>query len=318
MTIIPHPAMTDAIGRRMRKLRVSLLDACNMRCGYCMPDNPQFLHHTKWLSADGLIRITGNLVNLGVEEIRLTGGEPTLRSDFMQVVAGMSELPMQKLGLTTNGLLLEKFLDALADTNCRHLNISLDSLDTENFKRITKIDGLEKVLTAIRRARNLGFHVKVNMVVMRGVNEHEVLDMVDFAAQERVSVRFLEAMNIGVMKPKFAAQFIPSHEMIATIRTHYTLTKQPDPVDFTAYTFTTDHGADIGFIASESEAFCGTCSRLRLTPVGHLRPCLFTDVGINLTTLNADEYPQAIAAILLKKPTGRIEHVSQPMYQIGG
>ncbi len=313
-----HPAMQDRHGRIMRKLRISLLDACNMRCVYCMPEQPVFTSRKDWASADELIAIAGNLCALGIEEIRLTGGEPTLRPDMLDIVYGLSGLPLKKLGLTSNGLLLGGYLDALKDTSCRYLNISLDSLEKKNFNRITKRDVFDVVMATILRARDLGFHVKVNAVALRGLNDYEVLNFVDWSGREGIAVRFLEAMNIGVMQAEFTKRLIPAHEMIKTIREHYHLTKQLSPVDATAYTFKADNGADIGFIASESEPFCGTCSRLRLTPQGQLRPCLFKETGIDFRRLAPEYYPAALASLLEMKPGGRLRHITQPMYQIGG
>ena len=314
----PHAVMTDKHGRRMRKLRISLLDACNMRCVYCMPEQPHFLPKADWATAAELISIAEKLCALGIEEIRLTGGEPTLRPELLEIVEGLSQLPLQKLGLTSNALLLEDKLPALLAANCRYLNISLDSLNHENFQRITKRDALPAVMRSILRARNMGFAVKINVVALRGLNDHEVLDFVDWSGREGIALRFLEAMNIGVMQQQFVARLIPAREMIATISKHYRLTPKIDAPDATAYTFTVDNGADIGFIASESEPFCGGCSRLRLTPQGQIRPCLFMETGINLKPLTLEEYPAALAAVIAMKPAGRIEHVAQPMYQIGG
>ncbi len=313
-----HLPMIDHIGRKMRKLRVSLLDACNMRCVYCMPDNPLFLSRADWLPASELTRITSNLVTLGIEEIRLTGGEPTLRNDLMDIVQNMSKLSVQKLGLTTNGIKLDSFLDELRETECRYLNISLDSLHPETFSRITKHGAFHAVVRGILKARDLGFHVKVNTVVLRGINDQEIPDFVEWSAREAIAVRFLEVMNIGVMKQRFSKQFVAAREMITCIEQRYKLTRKLDAHDATAYTFRAENGADIGFIASESEAFCGTCSRLRLTSQGVLRPCLFANTGIDLKPLALDDYPHALQKALALKPTDRISHIEQPMYQIGG
>ncbi len=314
----PHMVMTDSHGRRMRKLRISLLDACNMRCVYCMPDQPHFLPKADWATPAELVAIAGHLRALGIEEIRLTGGEPTLRPELLEIVQGLSRLNLHKLGLTTNGLLLEEKLEALADTKCRYLNISLDSLERQNFLRITGRDAFDTVMRGILRARDLGFSVKINVVALRGLNEHEVPDFVAWSGREGITVRFLEAMNIGVMKEQYVSRLIPAHDMIAGIRQQYHLTPNMDAPDATAYSFTASNGANIGFIASESEPFCGGCSRLRLTPQGQIRPCLFKEDGIDLKSLAPEEYPAALAQVIAMKPYGRIAHVAQPMYQIGG
>lgn len=309
--------LTDGYGRRMRKLRISLLDACNMRCRYCMPDAPHFLPQKDWASADELLRIAGNLVALGIEEVRLTGGEPTLRADLLPIVRRLSTLPV-KLGLTSNGLLLDGLLDELAKTRCRHLNISLDSLDTANFARITGRDVQPRVEGALRRARGMGFSLKVNAVMLRGLNDHELLDFVAWSGETGIAVRFLEVMRIGVMREGWRERFIPAAEMLARLRAHHVLTPRTDAADATAYTFMADNGADVGFIASESEPFCGSCSRLRLSPQGVLRACLFKEGGVNVKSLSPADYPAALRAVLEEKPAGRLAQVAQPMYQIGG
>ena len=313
-----HEVMVDKHGRRMRKLRISLLDACNMRCVYCMPDNPHFLKREEWASAGDITRIATILCDMGIEEIRLTGGEPTMRPDFLDIVKGLAPLKIQKFGLTTNALLLEKYLDDLYAFGCHYLNISLDSLNKINFHRITKRDALDIIMPAILRARKMGFHVKVNAVIMRGLNDHEILDFVDWSGTHDIPLRFLEAMNIGVMQPEFRMRLVPASEMIDIIGKKYVLSRQNDAKDATAYTVKVDNGATLGFIASETEPFCGQCSRLRLTPQGHIRPCLFMNTGINLVPLLASEYPEALKKIIAMKPIGRIDHVEQPMYQIGG
>ena len=175
------------------------------------------------------------------------------------------------------------------------------------------------MLKAVLSARDKGFKVKVNAVILRGLNDHEIVDFVEWSAREKIPIRFLEVMNIGVMKPDFKNRTIPASEMINTIKTHFHLTPQDDEIDATAYTFHADNGANVGFIASESQAFCGSCSRLRLTPQGHIRPCLFTDTGIDLKTSIFRRLSINPAKKLISmKPIGRLEHIAQPMYQIGG
>ena len=155
MSALDHH-MVDKHGRRMRKLRISLLDACNLRCLYCMPENPTFMPQKDWASAKDLVQITRNLVMLGIEEIRLTGGEPLMRRDFIEIANELSTLPVKKLGLTTNALLLAPYLSLLQHTKLQQLNISLDSLDAENFKRIARRDAFSTVIDAILTAKALG------------------------------------------------------------------------------------------------------------------------------------------------------------------
>jgi GTP 3',8-cyclase len=317
MSVLDH-YMTDKHGRRMRKLRISLLDACNLRCLYCMPEHPVFMPQKDWASTEDLMHITRNLVTLGIEEIRLTGGEPLMRKDFVEIVYKLSTLPVKKLGLTTNALLLAPYLPFLQHTKLRHLNISLDSLDAENFIRLTRRDGFSVVMDAILTAKVLGFKVKINTVIMKGVNDHELSAFVEWSATHLIPVRFLEVMNVGVMKSQFQKRFLPASDMMAMLRADYRLSALNDMPDSTSRNFHVSNGAKIGFITSESNPFCTGCSRLRLTPKGQIRPCLFMEEGIDLKPLAPEDYPAALAAIITMKPTGRISHQPQPMYQIGG
>ena len=317
MSALDHH-MVDKHGRRMRKLRISLLDACNLRCLYCMPEHPTFMSQKDWASAKDLAKITRNLVTLGIEEIRLTGGEPLMRQDFVEIVDELSTLSIKKLGLTTNALLLEPTLSLLQHTKLQQLNISLDSLDAENFKRITRRDAFSAVMDAILTAKILGFTVKINTVVMKGVNDHELPAFVAWSATHDIPVRFLEVMNIGVMKSQFQERFVPASDMMARLRVDYQLSALNDVPDSTARNFRVSNGAKIGFITSESNPFCTGCSRLRLTPKGQIRPCLFMQEGIDLKSLAPEDYPKALATVIAMKPIGRISHQPQPMYQIGG
>jgi len=317
MSVLGHH-MIDKHGRCMRKLRISLLDACNLRCLYCMPEHPTFMPQKDWASAEDLVQITRNLVILGIEEIRLTGGEPLIRRDFIEIANELSTLPVKKLGLTTNAVLLAPYLPLLQHTSLQHINISLDSLDTENFIRITHRDKFNTVIDAILTAKALGFTVKVNAVIMRGVNDHELPAFVEWSAVHDIPVRFLEVMNIGVMKSQFQERFVPASDMMAMLRVDYQLSALNDMPDSTARNFRVSNGAKIGFITSESNPFCTGCSRLRLTPKGQIRPCLFMKEGIDLKSLAPEDYPKALATIIAMKPIGRIPHQPQPMYQIGG
>jgi len=317
MSVLGHH-LVDKHGRRMRKLRISLLDACNLRCLYCMPEHPTFMPKKDWASAKDLVRISSNLVSLGIEEIRLTGGEPLLRQDFIEIAKELSILPIKKLGLTTNALMLAPYLKPLQDTNLKYINISLDSLDAKNFYSITRRNEFDTVTGTILAAKRLGFIIKINAVIMKGVNEHELPSFVKWSAENDIPVRFLEVMNVGVMKSQFRERFLPASDMMTMLRADYQLNALNDMPDSTARNFRVSNGATIGFITSESNPFCTGCSRLRLTPKGQIRPCLFMKEGIDLKPLAPEDYPVALASTLSLKPIGRIPHQPQPMYQIGG
>jgi cyclic pyranopterin phosphate synthase len=310
--------LVDAHGRQIHKLRVQLTDACNFRCFYCIPLAPEFLPSQALLSSHELLNICSSLVDLGIDEIRVSGGEPTLRKDFESIVEGLSNLPLRKLGLTTNGFLLEEKLDSLKQTRCQHINISLDSLREDRFHEITRTKHFEKVYKAVLRARAKGFQIKVNMVVMRGINDDEIMDFVKFSANHDIEVRFLELMKIGCAIHNHSLYFVPAQEIIRKVEDSEALLPQSVNRDSTSFNFTTSSGAKLGFIASESQSFCSFCSRLRLTASGKLRACIMSEAGINLRGVPKEQYPQILKAVLRMKPLARVDYITQPMYQIGG
>ncbi len=310
--------LVDAHGRQIHKLRVQLTDACNFRCFYCMPLTPEFLPSLSLLSSDELLEICSALVDFGIDEMRVSGGEPTLRKDFEAIIKGLSDLPVGKLGLTTNGFLLEGKLDFLKQTRCQHINISLDSLRAGRFHEITRTRYFEKVYKAVLQAKRKGFQVKVNVVVMRGINDDEIMEFVKFSAEYDIEVRFLELMKIGCSNQNHSLYFVPAREIIKKIEESETLLPQSVNRDSTSFNFTTLSGAKLGFIASESQSFCSFCSRLRLTATGKLRACIMSEAGVNLRGVPREEYGGILKTVLKMKPLSRIDHIEQPMYQIGG
>lgn len=277
------------------------------------------MHRKNWLSVDEIVQITSKLIDRGVDELRLTGGEPLLRPEFIEIARRLSELQFKKYGITTNGELLDHFLQDIKQyTGIQSINISIDSLDPDNFAKITKGGHLNRVLSGLHQALNLGFPIKVNAVLMRGVNDHEWKDFLHFSENTGVEVRFLEFMKIGPMQDKYTEFFMPAAEMLETIRQHDELTPIVVPKDNTSFNFKTKHGAQLGFIASESQSFCSQCSRLRLTATGELRPCLFKNTGISLRGLSDTKLDQAITEIAGAKPMERIASISQAMHAIGG
>lgn len=310
--------LTDKHQRKLKKLRVSLLDACNMRCFYCMPEHPTFLSSDKLLTSKQIFEICSNLVSFGIDEIKLTGGEPLLRPDFITIVEKLSSLNLSKLSLTTNGLKLKNILPSLAKTNLKNINISVDSLDAKTFHKITKYDGLNRVLDAVVSARELGFNVKVNTVLLNGVNDHELENFIVFSKTHDINIRFLEPMRIGAMLNGHNQHYIPAQEIINKMNHKHKMVRMDDAKDSTSFNYILENGAKIGFIASESKSFCGECSRLRLGATGTLYPCLFVDDGPNLKNIPLTEYPYILERLIDKKPFERIIKIEKPMYAIGG
>ena len=248
----------------------------------------------------------------------MTGGEPTLRDDFRDVVLRLSSLPLDKLGLTTNGWDLAKELDFLSDTNCRHINISLDSLTKETFTRITRRDYFDKVLDSVLSAKRLGFHVKINTVLMKGINDHEIFDFIRFSAEHDVEVRFLELMSIGQVSGSKDKLFVPASDIIQMISNREELIGEQNECDSTSFKYKTSSGASIGFIASETLPFCSNCSRWRLSADGFLRACLMSEKGICIRDVKPEDYKSKLNELLMMKPYRKIERVEQDMYKIGG
>lgn len=310
--------LVDRHLRVMRKLRVSLLDACNFRCIYCMPEDAKFATPKQRLPVRELGKIVKNLVTLGINEIRLTGGEPTLSPDFMNIVRELSLLKLSKLSITTNGLNIERYYSELKNLGVNSINFSLDTLDEKKFLHISKVDGFKKVMNAIMLAKDYDFQIKINCVLMKNVNHNEVNNFVEFSKKYDIPIRFLETMNIGVVKPHFDRWFISADEIIKDLEKNFTLKKLSDPIDSTSFNFQLNNGAQIGFIASESRPFCGECSRLRLDALGNIHPCLFKNEGISLVGKSLDEYPSILPGLIARKPINRIKEQDTPMYQLGG
>jgi cyclic pyranopterin phosphate synthase len=310
--------LTDPHGRTMRKLRVQLTDACNFRCFYCMPDGTRFRPSSDLLRPEEIADICRNLNALGLEELRVTGGEPTVRPEFDRIVTLLSGIPWGRKGLTTNGFLLKAKLPMLKELGFLHLNISLDSLEPERFRAITGSTRFAEVLDAILSARELGFTVRINAIVFRGMNDHEAADFARFSARHGVEVRFLELMKVGPADARHAELFVPAEEILERLRGSEDLIPVPTALDATAFAYRTASGARLGFIASESKPFCGHCSRMRLSATGRLRACLFSEAGIDLRGKDPEDYPEILRRVMDLKPAGRLPRILQPMNQIGG
>lgn len=317
--LAPMPGvLVDRLGRRMRKLRVSLTGSCNFRCTYCMPKDALRHAESRWLRPAEIQAICRELAALGIEEIRLTGGEPTVRREFDEIVASLASIPGIALGLTTNGSRLERHLGHLAACGVGRINVSLDSLDAARFRAITRGGRLDAVLHALHEARDRGFRVKVNTVVMRGVNDDEAVAFHDWSARQGIEVRFLELMRIGPAVAEHPRLFVPASETIAALRAHVDLVEVEVARDSTSFVYATAQGARLGFIASESRPFCGACSRLRLTAEGVLRACLMKEDGLSLRGVPPENYPALLGRVLATKPADRLPSLSQSMHEIGG
>eukprot|EP00741_Cyanophora_paradoxa_P011203 tig00020554_g10823.t1 len=277
--------LTDKYGRRHTYLRISLTERCNLRCQYCMPaEGVDLSPDSHLLRSDEIVRIARLFVSHGVDKIRLTGGEPLVRKDVDVLAAELGRIPgLRTLALTTNGILLPRKLPALHAAGVNALNISLDTLKPEKFVKITRRQGFERVMDAIRMALDYGYYpVKINCVVMRGVNDDELLDFVAFTEHKNVEVRFIEYMPFDGNAWK-DTKMVPYAEMVDRIRNKYQLERAVDHANDTSKTWAIPgFQGRIGFITSMSEHFCGSCNRLRLTADGNLKVCLFGASEVSL------------------------------------
>ena len=279
--------LIDNYGRIAKKLRVSVTDRCNMRCGYCMPkNNTKWFDSTEVLSFEEIIRLSSIFANLGVEKIRITGGEPLVRPLIENLIKSIAKIPhIKSIGLTTNGLLLSDSVKKLKSSGLNSVNISLDSFKEDRFKMMTGINGLDKVISSIQKAKDAGLDVKINTVVIRGWNDDEVVEFANFARHTGITVRFIEFMPLdgtGIWRSDLV---FSKKEMIEKLESNigkvFPVLEQEISAPAKLYSFS-DRIGTVGFIPSVSEPFCNQCDRIRLTSDGRFLTCLFESPGYDI------------------------------------
>jgi GTP 3',8-cyclase len=286
--------LQDALGRPVRDLRISVTDRCNFRCVYCMPKEVygrdyHFLERRELLTFEEIARLTRAFTGLGVEKVRLTGGEPLLRRELERLVEMLAAIPGLDITLTTNGSLLPKKAQSLAEAGLRRVTVSLDSLDDEVFRTMNDVDvPVARVLAGIEAAAAAALApVKVNMVVKRGVNDESVLPMARYFRGSGHILRFIEYMDVGHTNGWRLDDVVPAAEIVATIAEELPLELlEPNyPGEVARRYRYADGGGEIGVIASVTQPFCGTCTRARLSAEGRLYTCLFATNGHDLRAL---------------------------------
>ena len=274
-----HSSLIDTFGRRHTNLRVSVTDRCNLRCTYCMPEDVTFRPRDELLTYEEIAAFVRVAASLGVDKVRLTGGEPLLRRDVPELVRMVAAVPgIADVGLTTNGLLLDRLAAPLWDAGLRRLNVSLDTLDPGRFRELTRRDGVDQVIAGLRAAKAAGFGpVKVNAVAVRGFIEHDAVPLARFCRDHGFELRFIEYMPIGA-DPWERDKVVPAAELLGWLAREagaLVPATDADPhAPATDYEYA-DGGGRVGVIPSVTAPFCGTCNRLRLTADGKLRNCLF-------------------------------------------
>jgi cyclic pyranopterin phosphate synthase len=330
--------LADAHGRVATDLRVSLTDRCNLRCAYCMPpEGLDWLPGADVLTDEEILRlITIGVERLGITTVRLTGGEPLLRKNLELLVAGVAALsPVPEIALTTNGIGLAARAEKLAAAGLKRINISLDTLDPDTFARMSRRRRLPDVLAGVIAAREAGLNpVKINTVLLRGINDHEAFDLLRWAMAEQVQLRFIEQMPLDPQHGWTRDEMITAAEIMERLGQHVQLIEDPEDLlargSAPAELFRVV-GSDysVGIIASVSKPFCGACDRVRLTADGQVRNCLFARTESDLRTplrsgaSDADIARRWVAAVAGKQPGHGINDPSflqpdRPMSAIGG
>ncbi len=269
----------DSFGREHRDLRVSLIDKCNLRCTYCMPgEHMEWMPGADLLSADEFVRVISIAVANGVTDVRLTGGEPLLRPDLVEIVERIAALPTKpSIAITTNGIRLSKKIDALVSAGLQRINISLDTLDAQRFLQLTRRNELHAVLDGIDATIASGIRpIKLNAVLMRGVNDIEAPVLLNWAIERELELRFIEEMPLSVGGNWSPNAYVTTADTIALLQAEFELRLLPRDAHSPAFQMeVVGTDASVGFISSISQPFCGGCDRLRLTADGQFRNCLF-------------------------------------------
>lgn len=323
--------MQDSFGRNISYLRLSVTDRCDFRCRYCLPrSHRNFASSDNWLTPKEIERTVSTFAGLGVRHVRLTGGEPLVRKELVEICRCISSIDgIEETSLSTNAARLAPAAKALREAGIKRLNISLDSLDPATFREMTGGD-LGKVLTGINAAIDHGFHpVKLNMVVMKDVNDHEVERMVDFCMEKGVTLRFIETMPVGVNGIEANRRHIPLNEIEARLRRRFKL--EPTAIVGSGparYFRIDDSPLVIGFITPQSRHFCDTCNRVRLSVEGDLHLCLGKENRISLRDmLRQRATDEAIANAIIEAVRQKPErhsfdqpetHIIRPMSALGG
>jgi len=305
--------LIDPFKRKISYVRVSVTDRCDFRCTYCMSEDMDFLPKKDVLSLEELDRLCNTFIDLGVKKLRITGGEPLVRKNIMQLFSNLGKKlgqGLEELTLTTNGSQLDRYAKDLFDNGARRINVSLDSLEKKKFKKITRIGALDKVINGIMVAKKAGLKIKINAVALKGINDNEILNLVNWCGENKFSLTFIEVMPMGEIGEKRADQYMPLTEVKSLIQTKYSLTEDSlrtgGPVRY-VHCHETDQ--KIGFITPHTHNFCELCNRVRVTCTGEMYMCLGQQDKADLKTpLRKSENDQLLKDVIYeaisRKPKG--------------
>ena len=332
---------SDKLGRQLKDLRISVTDRCNFRCPYCMPseiygDRYQFLPKDDLLTFEEITRLASIFANLGVNKIRITGGEPLVRNSVEELIANLSYIPeIVDLTMTTNGYLLPQKAQLLKNSGLNRITISLDTLDEDVFRRMNGRNfGPDRVVEGIKSAEKAGLTpIKINAVIQRGVNDHTILQLANFVRDRGHILRFIEYMDVGTLNNWNMSEVVPANEIIQMIDREMPLEalKPLYPGEVANRYSYKDDGGEIGVITSVTNPFCSDCTRLRLSPEGSVYTCLFSDQGTDLRSpLRTGATDYELRRLIIGLWQNRVDRYSEirssvagkkkkiEMYHIGG
>jgi molybdenum cofactor biosynthesis protein A len=327
--------LLDNHGRQINYLRLAVTDRCNLRCFYCMPENGiRFVHRKDLLTYEEMLRLVGVFSELGVNKIRITGGEPFVRKGVEEFLTELSALPkLDQINITTNGTLTKDKIGLLEHLGVNSVNLSLDSLDRKRFHEITRRDLFDKVIDTYRALVDSKIKMKLNMVVMEGKNIEDIYPMLELTKHDDVSVRFIEEMPFNGTEGQGNASFWPMKKIVSHIKKAYKFEKIQDEPSSTSFNYRIEgHRGTFGIIPAFTRTFCGSCNRIRLTPQGDFRTCLYGKGVLNFRDLMRDgASDEQLAQALIRALNGRTKDgfeaerlgrdsspVSESMATIGG
>ena len=305
--------LIDPFKRKISYVRVSVTDRCDFRCTYCMSEDMEFLPKKDVLSLEELDRLCNTFIDLGVKKLRITGGEPLVRKNIMQLFSNLGKKlgqGLEELTLTTNGSQLDRYAKDLFENGVRRINVSLDSLEKNKFKKITRVGDLDKVINGIMVAKEAGLKIKINTVALKGINDNEILNLVNWCGENKFALTFIEVMPMGEIGEKRADQYMPLTEVKSLIQTKYSITEDSLRTGGPArYVHCHETDQKIGFITPHTHNFCELCNRVRITCTGEMYMCLGQQDKADLKTpLRKSENDQTLKNVIYeaisRKPKG--------------
>ena len=317
--------LRDKLGRPLRVLRISLTDRCNLRCGFCMPPDRTYKFTDNLMTPKEIEKIVRVFAKLGVKKVRLTGGEPLLRKDIVEIIERIKKIEgIEDIALTTNGIFLKNKLRELKSAGLKRITVSVHALDQDINRKITNRNvNLKEVLEAVDLAKSFGFKVKVNSVIIRGVNDNQIIPLASYFKERNITIRFIEYMDVGTLNGWDYGKVFTAEEILKEMSKHFSFRPIPKKPNETALRFIYDDRGEFGIIASVTKPFCRGCDRIRLSADGKIYTCLFAEKGYDIRHF---ENPEESLKEIWKKREDRYSELRKEtrkrkkveMFKVGG